>query len=209
MLQKLLNYKPGSVFCIVCVLILFFGMVLITQYRMTGHINLRKMVDRDADLKPFWDRNPQLESIDSYPHTSLVVVRDRSTGRTAMLDLAVGLEAQVRPLSCEHASGFSEEMIPRDAGERACWMIDKPDTGAGTSYVYAASFSTKSKDSQVEQFYRSLFTSRGKQVTVIRNSSSAIILEAENEDHDTVARISIRGSFDTSQSFLAWTKDFH
>jgi|SRR5579883_1046765 len=209
MWQKLLNYKPGSAFYIGVVLVLFFGTVFTMQYRTTGHVSLRDMVDRDAELKPFWDRNPQLELVDSYPHTSLVVVRDRSTNRTAMLDLAVGLDAQVRPLPCEHASGFSADIIPRNAGERVCWIIDKPDTGAGDSFSYAASFSAKAKDSEIEQFYRNLFASRGDRVTVMQNSSRAIILEAENEDHDTVARISIRGIFDTSQGFLAWTKNFH
>jgi hypothetical protein len=186
----------------------FFGMIVFTRYRMTGHLNLKAMVDHGSETKPFRERNPHLDLVDSYPHTGLVIVRDRRTGGTAMLDLAVGLSAQVRPVSCEDSGGFRPEIIYPGAGETICFAIDKPDTGAGVMFTYAASFSARAKDSQVEQFYRNLFASRGRRVTVVQNSSRAIILEAENESHDTVARISIRGSFDTARGFLAWTKDF-
>jgi hypothetical protein len=208
-LERLLYYRPGSAFYIISVLAIFLGMIVITRYLKTGHVNFKAMVDRGSETKPFWDRNPHLELVDSYPHTALVVVRDRPTGGTAMLDLAVGMNAQVRPVSCEDSRGFRPEMIYTVAGETMCFAIDKPDTGAGDAFIYAASFSAEAKDTQVEQFYRTLFTSRGKRVTVIQNSSQAIILEAEDEKHNTVARISIRGSFDTARGFLAWTNDFH
>jgi hypothetical protein len=209
LLDRLLQYKPGSVFYIIIVLVLFFGMIVITRYRMTGHVNLRGMIDRGTESQPFWERNLHLEPVDSYPRTGLVVVRERSTGRTAMVDVAVGLNAQVLPVSCGAVARFRSEMIFSGAEELVCFTIDKPDTGAGTLFISAASFVAKVKDSQVEQFYRNLFTSHGKRVTVVQNSSSAIILEAEDEDRDTVARISIRGSFDTAQVFLAWTTKFH
>jgi hypothetical protein len=207
-LEKLLYYRPGSAFIIISVLVIFFGMIVVTRYLKTGRVNLKAMVDQGSETKPFWDRNPHLELVDSYPHTALVVVRDRPTGRTAMLDLAVGMNAQVRAVSCEDSRGFRPEMIYTGATGTVCFAIDKPDTGAGDLFTYAAGFSARAKDTQVEQFYRTLFTSRGNGVTVIQNSSQAIILEAENEKHDTVARISIRGAFDTAQGFLAWTTDF-
>src|SRR5437764_9443680 len=139
LLDRLLHYKPGSAFTIISVLVLFFGMILITRYRMTGHVNLRAMIDQGTETKPFWERNPHLELVDSYPHTGLVVVRDRPTGRTAMVDLAVGLNAQVRPVSCDDSGGFRSEMIFSGAEEIVCFTIDKPDTGAGTLFIGGAS----------------------------------------------------------------------
>lgn len=209
MLEKLLNYKPGTAFTIIVVLVLFFGMMLFARYHKTGRVNLRGMVDRGLQNKPFWERNPHLEQLDWYPHTGFVLVRDRPTGRTAMVDLAVGLNAELRPVSCDDSGGLRSEMIYPGAEEIVCFKIDKPDTGAGTLFTSGTSFAAKAKDSQVEQFYRELFASRRKRISVIQNSSEAIILEAENEDQDTVARISIRGSFDTARGFLAWTKGFH
>ncbi len=208
MLEKLLHYKPGPAFTIIVVLVLFFGMIFFTRYRMTGRVNLRGMVDRGLENKPFWEENPHLEPIDSYPHTGLVLVRDRSTARTAMIDLAVGLNAELFPVPCDDAGGLRSEMVYSGAEEIICFRIDKPDTGAGTLFTSGISFAAKAKDSQVEQFYRDLFTNRRQRITTIQNSSNAIILEAENEDQDTVARISIRGSFDTARGFFAWTKGF-
>jgi hypothetical protein len=207
-LERLLHYKPGAAFYIIGVTAVFFAMILITRYHATGHLNLGSMIDRGTETKPFWERNPQLELVDSYPHTGLVIVRDRATGRTAMLDLAVGLTAQLRTVSCDDSGGFRSELIYAGAEEIVCFTIDKPDTGAGTLFTSGASFRAKDKDSQVEQFYRNLLTSHGKRITVVQSSSRAIILEAENENRDTVARISIRGEFDTARGFLAWTKDF-
>jgi len=208
MLQRLLEYRPGTAFYIIGGLILFVAMALFVQYRMTGRVNLQAMIDRGTEFKPFLDRNPHLEFVDSYPNTAMVVVRDRATGRTAMLDLAMIITAEVRAVPCENSREFSPKMVYTDAGESMCFTINKPDTGAGDLYTHAVSFSAKAKESQVEQFYRDLFTSWGKRVSVMQDSSSAIILEAEDEDHNTVARISIRGSFDTVQGFLSWTNDF-
>jgi hypothetical protein len=208
MLLRLLEYKPGAAFYIIGGVLLLLAMALFTQYRMTGRVNLQALVDRDADRKPFWDRNPQLEFVDSYPHTSLVVVRDRATGRSGMLDLAMIVTAVVQPAPCDNSRELSE-MIYSDAGESLCFTINKPDTGAGDPYTHGVSFSAEAKEGQVEQFYRNLFTRRGKQVSVMQNSSNGIILEAEDEHQNTVARISIRGSFDTAQGFLSWTNDFH
>src|SRR5437660_1699380 len=140
MLEKLLNYKPGAAFTIIVVLVLFFGMVLFTRYRLTGRVNLRGMVDRGLGNKPFWERNPHLEQVDSYPHTSLVLVRDRPTGRTAMVDLAVGLNAELHPVACDGADGLPSEMIYSGAEEIICFKIDKPDTGAGTLFTAGISF---------------------------------------------------------------------
>ena len=210
MLQKILEYKPGAAFYMIGGLVLFIAMALFTQYKMKGRVDLAQLIDREADRKPFWDRNTSLEYVDSYPNTSLVMVRDRQTGRTGMLDLAVMLSAQVRALPCDDASGFDPEIIyPGAAGGVICFAIDKPDTGAGDLYTFAAGFTAKAKDSQVAEFYRKLFTDRGKRVTVVQDSSRGTILEAEDEHENTVARISVRGSSDTAYGVLAWTKEFH
>jgi hypothetical protein len=208
LLDRLLHYKPGAAFTIVSVVAIFLATIFIARYRATGRIDLKGMIDQGTESKPFWEANPHLELVDSYPHTGLVVVRDRSTGRTAMLDLAIGLNAQVRAVSCGDLAGFHSEMIFSGAEEIVCFTIDKPDTGAGTLFTSGVSFVAKVKDSQVEQFYRELFTSHGKRVSVVQNSSRATILEAEDEDRDTVARISIRGSFDSARGFVAWTRKF-
>jgi hypothetical protein len=208
MLQRLLEYKPGAASYIVGGVLLLVAMALFVQYKKTGRVNLAKMMDRGSDLQPFFDRNPHLELADSYPNTSFVVVRDPATGKTAMLDLAPILTAEVRPTTCEDTRSFSPALIYTAATGSTCFTIHKPDTGAGVLYTYGASFTANAKDSQVEQFYRDLFTKRGKKISVIQSSSEAIILEAEDEKEDTVARISIRGSFDTSQGFLAWTDEF-
>src|SRR5438045_7434374 len=128
-LERLLYYRPGSAFYIISILAIFLGMIAITRYLKTGHVNFKDMVDQGAESRPFWDRNPHLELVDSYPHTSLVVVRDRPTGRTAMLDLAVGLSAQVRPVSCDVSGGFRPAMIYTRAGGCLCLPTDKPDAG--------------------------------------------------------------------------------
>ena len=208
MLEKLLEYKPGAAFYIIGGVLLLVAMALFVQYKKTGRVNLWAMIDRGSDLKPFFDRNPHLELVDSYSNTAFVIVRDRATGKTAMLDLTAILEAEVRPTTCEDTRSFSPTLIYTGASESTCFAIHKPDTGAGVNYTYGASFAVNAKDTQLERFYRSLFTKKGMHISLIENSSEAIILEAENEKEDTVARISIRGSFDTSQGFLAWTDEF-
>jgi hypothetical protein len=208
MLQRILEYRPGSAFYIIGGVLLLVGMALFVQYKKTGRVNLAKMIDRGSDFQPFFDQNPHLELSDSYPNTSFVVVRDRATSKTAMLDLAPILTAEVRPTTCEDTRSFSPNLIYTGATESSCFTIHKPDTGAGVLYTYGASFAAQAKDSEVEQFYRNLFIKTGKRISVVKNSSEGIILEAEDEKENTVARVSIRGSFDSSRGFLAWTDEF-
>ncbi|MGH8540266.1 MAG: hypothetical protein ACRETW_07155 [Stenotrophobium sp.] len=208
LLRKILGYKPGSAFYIAGILVLFFGSVLWNQYRATGRLNPWPMIDRGTEQKIFWDKNPQLEYVNWYHRTGLVMARDRASGRTGMLDMFVVGNAQVHPRPCGGQQGAIPAAIYPGAGDMTCYAIEKPDTGAGTAFAYAVSFSAKAKDSQMSQFYRDLFGSRGKQVSVIQNDSFAVILEAEDAHEDTVARIAIRSSFDTAYGFLAWTSEF-
>jgi hypothetical protein len=208
MLERLLHYKPGGAFYIIGGVLLLVAMALFVQYKKTGSVNLWAMIDHGSDLKPFFDQNAHLELVDSYPNTAFVVVRDRATGKTAMLDLGAISTAEVRLTTCEDTRSFSPTLIYTGATESSCFTIHKPDTGAGVNYTYGASFAVNAKDSQVEKFYRELFAKKGKKISVVQNSSEAIILEAEDEKEDTVARISIRGSFDRSQGFLSWTDEF-
>ena len=206
---RLMDHRPGTVFWIVSFLLLFLGMALFTQYKMTGRIDLASLVDRGADLKPFWDRNPDLEHTDSYPNTSLVTVRDRPSGRSAMLDMFVVSNARIQAVSCEGAGAFPPDSLYPGASDMVCFAIHKPDTGDGASFVFAASFAAKAEDSQVGQFYRDLFTRRGLKASFMQNSSRAVILEAEDEHLDTKARVAIRGKFDTAHAFFAVAEDFY
>lgn len=206
---RLMNYRPGALFWIVSFLLLFLGMVLFTQYKMTGRVDPVRLVDRGADLKYFWDRNPGLEHLDSYPNTSLEVARDRQSGRTAMLDMFVVSSAQIQALSCEGLAAFPPDSVYPGATDLVCFAIHKPDTGAGDPFAFAASFAVKAKDSQVGQFYRDLFTGRGLHASYMQNSSRAVILEADDGHSNTLARVAIRGTFDTAHAFFAVTEDFY
>src|SRR5258708_36232680 len=131
MLQKILEYKPGAAFYIIGGLVLFIAMALFTQYKMKGRVDLAQLIDREADRKPFWDRNTSLEYVDSYPNKSLVMVCDQQTAQTGMLDLSDMLIIQVRPLTHRLAFGFYPEIIyPCAAGGVICFAIDMPDIRA-------------------------------------------------------------------------------
>jgi hypothetical protein len=192
--------KSGPLFWIVTtLLLLFLGMAVWTQYKTKDA----------ADMRPFWDRNPGLEHTDSYPNTSLVMARERQSGQTAMLDLFVVSSAQVEVVSCEESGAFPQASLFPGATDVVCFAIHKPDTGAGTAFAYGASFLAKAKDSEVGQFFRDLFNRRGLAWGYMQNSSEAVILQAENRRRNTVARVSIRGTFDTARAFFAVTDDFH
>jgi hypothetical protein len=167
-------------------------------------VDLVSLVDRGAYLKPFWDRNPRLQYVDSFPDTSFVIVKDSQTGQSGMLDTAVVINAKVQPANCD-----GKGTVPADATDAVCFEIAKPDTGAGVSYIGAVRVQVKAKDTDVARFYRKLFASRGDKVNPIKNSSWGIISEAEDQSGNTVARVSIRGSFAAARVFFAWTKDFH
>ena len=207
LLRFLLFYKPSRAASIIACLITFLVMVFVTQYRMKGRIDLAKMVDTGSEMQPFWQRNPRLQFVDSFPNTSFVMVKDSQTGVSAMLDSAVVINAEVHPRACD-GEGAPRSAIPPGATGRACFRIVKPDTGAGDAYTGAVSFRLREKDAQVAQFYRALFLSAGDKITTIRDSSRGIVLEAEDTRGNTVARIAIRSSFDTATAFLAWTPEF-
>ena len=194
----ILDYKPGNAFYIVGGLVLFVGMVLFAQYKMNGSIDLRALVDTPAD--PFWARTPELEKVDSFPHTSLAMVRERKSGASGMLDVAVVNSSQVKVQPC----GAVPLAYPGGTNT-LCLAIVHPDNGSGDGWTGSASFSARAKESAVVEFYRELFDSRGFNVTEIQNSSRGVILEAEDARRSTVARVAIRGSFDTVHGFIAWT----
>ena len=126
-----------------------------------------------------------------------------------MLDLFVVSSAQVEVVSCEESGAVPQASLYPGATDVVCFAIHKPDTGAGTAFAYGASFAAKAKDSEVGQFYRDLFTKRGLASGYMQNSSRAVILEAEDRHRDTVARVAIRGTFDTARAFFAVTDEFH
>jgi hypothetical protein len=207
LLLRLLQFRPGAAAYILGGIVLFSAMALFTQYKVKGRIDVPALVDRDARLQPFWQRNPRLQYLDSFPRSSLLMVRDTQTGMSAMLDSAVVINAEVRPTSCPTADGLAALLPPRSAN-LVCFQLIKPDTGAGVSYTRALSFQAKEKDVDVAQFYRALFQSRGNKVTTIVESSRGIILEAENARGDALARVATRSPFNTATAFFAWTQEF-
>lgn len=207
LLSRGLRFRPGSACYIVGGVLLAAAMVLFTQYKMKGRIDISALVDRDAAMKPFWHDNPRFQYVDSFPRTSFLVVKDKQTGMTSMLDTTVVINAEVRPVPCSAAAPGSS-ILPPNTTDLACFLVVKPYTGAGVPYVRGVSFRSPVKDVEVARFYRSLFQARGSKITTILNSSSGIILEAENDRGDTLARVSTRSPFDAASTFVAWTQDF-
>jgi hypothetical protein len=203
-LRFLLFYKPGTAFYVIGGLLLFVSVALFTQYKKEGSVDIGKMFGQDPYLEAFWQRNPRLKYVESLRNSSLVIVKDTQTGLSSMLDLGVVINAEVRPRACAGESA----LLARSATNLVCFQVVKPDTGAGDSYTDAVSFVMKAKDAEVAQFYRELFLSRQDKVTTIRNSSRGIVLEAENQSGNTVARIAVRSSFEMVDSFLAWNGEF-
>jgi hypothetical protein len=188
-LRFLLHYKPGSAFYLIGGLVLFVSMALFTQYKMKGRIDLDALIDHSAYMKPFWERNPRLKYVDSVLRTSLLMVKDTQTGLPALLDTTVVIDAEVRPTECSAKGALPSGMVPADATHLVCFQIIKPDTGAGTAYTGAVSFEWKGKDTQVAHFYRELFQARRSRVSAMMESSRGIILEAEDKQGNTLARI--------------------
>jgi hypothetical protein len=200
----LLSFKPGAGTYIGGGLALFLCMIVGGQYFSTGQIDIKSMVDSGPNLKDFFVRNPRLKFVDSYPRTSLIQVRDNETGRHFILDIAVVRDAEVRPEPCEDHAGAAGTLAYPPASEITCFGLILPNT-ASPAYRSAASFKANAKDGKVAQYYQEVFRGLGKKPTVIQDSSRAIILEAEDGDQNTVARVAIRGSFDTAYGFLAVT----
>src|SRR4051794_35520031 len=97
MAADLLSFKPGTGTYVVGGFLLFICMVFGSRYFATGRLDPREMVDNGLDLKDFWVRNARLRLVDSYPRTSLIMVRDHETGRSFILDAAAVKNAEVRP----------------------------------------------------------------------------------------------------------------
>src|SRR5438045_5836480 len=114
-----------------------------------------------------------------------------------MIDLAILSSAETKARPCDAAAlPPGDAQYPAAAGA-VCFEIAKPQD-SGDPFVAAISFTVQAKARPVADFYRKLFASRGCTVTAIEDSSSATILEAADTKRNTVARVSIRNSFDTS-----------
>ncbi|HEY3837216.1 MAG TPA: hypothetical protein VGL72_11625 [Bryobacteraceae bacterium] len=205
LLRSVLRFKPGTAFYVIGGSLALVSMMLITQYRVKGRVDVRAMINRGSEMDPFWQRNPRLHLLDSFPGTSFLMVQDTPSGRSAMMDSAVVINAEVRPVDC---AAFVRSIVPSDAGGLVCFEIAKPDTGAGDVYTGSASFQLKNKDADVAEFYRTLFQSRQERVTVIQDSSRGIVLESEDARGNTTARVSICSTFQVVDAFFAWTRDF-
>src|SRR5947199_2253291 len=94
--ERILYYKFGDWQVILVILVLFIGAVVFVRYKATGRVDIKGMIDPDGEARqPFWARNPQLEFVDSIGHTSLLVARERETGKQMLLDMRVVGEAKL------------------------------------------------------------------------------------------------------------------
>lgn len=202
------NYKWGTGSTAVAALVLFVGAILVFQYANEGRVDPAAMVSSsNPDLKRFLDGNAGWEYVDHYSRTSLYALRDRQTGNVALVDFAVLSGAKLSPRACDAAALPPHAAQYPSAAGTMCFEIVKP-ADSEDPFVAGMSFTVQAKQSRVAEFYRALFTREGRTVTVIQDSNRATILEAADASRNTVARVSIRSSFDTSRGFLAWTRDF-
>jgi hypothetical protein len=207
-LTAIAEYKWGTWSTVIATFLVFICAILLFQWKTQGRVDPLAMVNRsDPTLKSFLDGNPRWEYVDHHSRTSLYTIRERESGKTSMIDLAVLSSAETKARPCDAAALPQDDAQYPAAAGTACFEIVKPQD-SGDPFVAAISFTAQAKSRQVADFYRNLFATRGCTVTAIQDSSSATILEAEDSKRNTVARISIRSSFDTSYAFLAWTRDF-
>src|SRR5689334_5324657 len=115
MAAGLLHFKPGAGAYVGGGFLLFLCMVFAGQYFSTGRLDVKEMVDSGPHLADFWVRNPHLKLVDTYPRTSLIQARDKETGRTFLLDVAVVRNAQVRLQPCEEHAGEAATLAYPDA----------------------------------------------------------------------------------------------
>lgn len=202
------SFQPGL--WIYGAVFFFLFMTLFSQYRTNGKMNVAGLGEGDTGPKYFWDRNPNLEPTDSYPGTSLVEVRERKSGRTAVLDLlVVSSKAQVETAPCEEQTeGGAEGGLYPEATDAVCFTIHQTGARGGRKFGFATSFRAAAKTDDVGQFYRSLFTGRGLRANVVEDANGALVLEGENEQRNTVARIALGGPAGRLRGFFAVTDEF-
>jgi hypothetical protein len=198
----LLNFKPGTGSYIIGGLFLFICIALAAQYFGAGHGDVESMIDQSADHQEFWVRNPHLGYLDSYRGTSLFLARERENGRASILDLAVVSNAEARLQPCDEQIGAAASLAFPGAAEAVCFSHIKPNQSSPL-YRTAVSFRAKGKAGQVANYYQKLFRGLGKKTTVVQDSSQAIVLQAEDGNQNTVARVAIHGSSDIAYVFLA------
>jgi len=201
-IAALLSFKPGAGSYLVGGLFFFICMAVAAQYFGAGHVDVGSIIDQSADHEEFWVRNPHLRYVDSYPKTSLFLARERENSRASMLDLTVVSNAEARLQSCDEQIGAAGSMAYPGATEAVCFSLIKPNQSFPL-YRTAVSFRAKAKDGQVAKYYQDLFRGLGKKMTVVQDSSRAIVLEAEDGNRNIVARVAIHESSDTSYGFLA------
>jgi hypothetical protein len=197
----LLRFKPGTGTYVGGGFLLFLCMAVGGRYFSTGRLDATQMVDSGLDLNAFWVRNPQLKFVDSYPRTSLIMARHFESGRRFILDAAAVKNAEVRPQPCDEHVGDAGTLAYPQSEEVTCFGLILPHS-ATPAYRSAVSFKVKAKESQVTKYYQDLFRGLGKKVDPVVTSTRATIFEAEDGIGNTFARVSIRGSFDTSYGFL-------
>jgi hypothetical protein len=161
MAAGLLHFKPGAGTYAGGGFLLFLCMVFAGQYFSTGRLDVKEMVDSGPDLADFWVRNPHLKLVDTYPRTSLIQARDKETGRTFLLDVAVVRNAQVRLQPCEEHPAEAATLAYPDAEEVTCFGLVLPNS-ASPAYHSAVSFRVKAKDSQLAKYYQEVFRGLGK-----------------------------------------------
>ena len=202
------NYKWGTGSSVIAAFVVFLGGIFITQYVTKGRIDLMAMVNRSSGINLVLEANPGWEYFENHSRTTLYSIRERSSGNTALIDLAVLTSAQMKARACDAAAlpPHGAQFAGAAAG-MVCFQIVKPKDSE-SPYVSAVSFTAKAKKSEVAYFYRTLFANEGFRISGLQDSVHFTILDVEDKRHNTVARVSMRSAFDTSYVFIAWTADF-
>jgi hypothetical protein len=215
-LLRFLNKHPNLVIVMGC-LTIFFGGALFVAYQQSGERNIGKLFSAlilgDPGLreeeKRFWDLNPNLEFLRSYSRTSMVSVRDRQSGRTAVLDRSILSDVRVLTPPCASAAAFLPEEVFPGASGMVCFALDKPDDPQHEyPYRFGASYAAPGKAQPVADFYQAFFRARGLEVSVFTQNVDAQVLECQKPGGDTLLRIAILNYAGDTRVFLAAPEAF-
>src|SRR5207253_1176718 len=103
---------------VIATFVVFIGAILVFQWKTQGSVDPLAMVNTsDPALKSFLDGNARWEYVDHHSRTSLYAIRDRESGKSAMIDLAVLSSGETKARPCDAAAlPQSDAQYPAAAG---------------------------------------------------------------------------------------------